>query len=78
MTVDVSTIALGIAAFVLAGFWREIHGFKREILRWQSKIDTVLFGAEGGNGLNGTAKDHEQRLRVLEHSCQHLHGAHHD
>ncbi len=63
---EIGTITLGIAAFLLAGAWRELHAFKREIQQWQSKIDTVLFGPEGNNGLNGTMKDHEQRLRVLE------------
>ena len=62
----VAAIAISFAAFVLAGFWVEIHGFKREIIKWQSKIDTVLFGPEGNNGLNGTLKDHESRLRQLE------------
>lgn len=64
---DIAAIAVSFTGFILAGFWREIHNFKREVLRWQSKIDTTLFGATGDNGLNGTTKDHEQRLRVLEH-----------
>lgn len=63
---DLTTVAVAFTGFVLAGFWREIHTFKREVTRWQSKIDTTLFGATGDNGLNGTAKDHEARLRALE------------
>ena len=63
---DLTGIAVAVAGFLLAGAWKEFHSFKREVQQWQSKIDTVLFGAEGGNGLNGTAKDHETRLRMLE------------
>jgi len=80
--VDVSTIALSVAGFVLAGAWREFHAFKREIQKWQAKIDTALFGAQGDNGLNGTTRDHEARIRVIENTCQimhseRLHGGHH-
>lgn len=63
---DVHTLSLGFTGFVLTMFWREIHSFKRQVERWQSKIDTTLFGPEGNNGLNGTTKDHETRIRVLE------------
>ena len=65
-TVTPTSIAVAFAGFVLAGFWREIHTFKRHINQWQAKIDVVLFGAQGDNGLNGGHKDHEQRLRSLE------------
>lgn len=61
-----TSIAVTFAGFVLAGFWREIHTFKRHINQWQAKIDTVLFGAHGDNGLNGVTKEHEQRIRRLE------------
>lgn len=64
-----TSIAVGFAGFVLAGFWREIHTFKRHINQWQSKIDTALFGVNGDNGLNGTQKDHEARLRLIERTC---------
>jgi hypothetical protein len=67
MNIDVAAIALAFAGFVLAGFWREMHKFKREIQQWQSKIDTVLFGPMGDNGLHGTVRDHETRIRMLEH-----------
>lgn len=50
----------------IAFFAREIYSFKREVLRWQAKIDTTLFGPEGANGLNGIVKDHELRIRSLE------------
>jgi len=63
---EIGTIGLGIAGFLLAGAWREFHHFKREVQKWQSKIDVVLFGPEGNNGMNGTSKDHEQRIRLLE------------
>jgi len=65
-TVTPTSIAVAFAGFVLAGFWREIHTFKRHINQWQAKIDVVLFGAQGDNGLNGGYKDHEHRLRALE------------
>lgn len=64
--VTLTTLAVGFTGFVLAGFWREIHAFKRSVESWQSKIDVTLFGATGDNGLNGTSKDHEQRIRSLE------------
>lgn len=63
---DIHTVALGFTGFVLTMFWREIHAFKRSVEKWQSKIDTTLFGPQGDNGLNGTSKDHETRIRVLE------------
>jgi hypothetical protein len=63
---DFTTAAVAFTGFVLAGFWREINVFKREVLKWQSKIDTTLFGATGDNGINGTVKDHEKRIRRLE------------
>lgn len=65
-TTDLTGIAVAVAGFILAGAWREFHQFKREIQGWQARIDTVLFGADGSNGLNGTSKDHEQRIRLLE------------
>jgi hypothetical protein len=37
-----------------------------DIKVWQSKINTTLFGPNGDNGLNGTSKDHEHRLRHIE------------
>ena len=63
---DIQTIAISFTAFVLAGFWREVHHFRTATQKWQSKIDVTLFGPEGSNGLNGTIKDHETRLRALE------------
>jgi hypothetical protein len=63
---NATSVAIAFAGMVLAGFWREIHAFKRQIEKWQARIDTVLFGPDGGNGLHGTTKDHEQRLRRLE------------
>lgn len=42
------------------------------------RVNTILFGANGDNGLNGDLKvlreareDHEQRLRLLEHHEAH-------
>lgn len=63
---DLTTIAFSVAGFLLAGAWREFHRFKRDVEQWQSKIDVVLFGPQGDNGLNGTSKDHESRLRLVE------------
>lgn len=66
MQMDIPTIAVSFTGFVLIGFWREMHAFKRSQQAWQAKIDTTLFGPEGSNGLNGVIKDHEQRIRALE------------
>jgi hypothetical protein len=68
--INVSDFAIAFAGFVLAGFWREIHLFKRDVGKWQARIDTALFGATGDNGLHGTSKDHETRLRALERHHQ--------
>lgn len=65
-TVTPTSIAVTFAGFVLAGAWREIHTFKRHINQWQAKIDTVLFGPGGDNGLHGMTKEHERRIRRLE------------
>lgn len=56
----------GVAALALTGFWREMHSLKREITSWRATIDTTLFGPHGENGLYGTVRDHEQRLRRVE------------
>lgn len=63
---SVSDVAVWFAGAALAFFGREMYSFKREIQRWQAKIDTTLFGPEGANGLNGSLKDHESRIRLLE------------
>ena len=73
-SLDLTGFAIAFAGFVLAGAWREFHHFKREIQKWQAKIDTALFGVTGGNGLNGISKDHETRIRQLENNCQAHHG----
>jgi hypothetical protein len=77
-SMDFQSFAITFAGFVLAGFWREIHMFKRDVGKWQAKIDVVLFGATGSNGINGTTKDHEQRIRQLEnfHHVEHGHSDH--
>lgn len=64
---DLQALITAFAGMVFAGFWREIHLFKQTVNAWQSKIDTHLFGVAGDNGLTGMVKDHEERLRVLEH-----------
>lgn len=64
---DLQAVITSFAAMVFAGFWREIHSFKQTVNAWQSKIDTHLFGVAGDNGLTGMVKDHEQRIRDLEH-----------
>lgn len=66
MDASLSNIALAVAGFLLAAAWRELHHFKREVQRWQGRIDVVLFGPNGDNGLNGTSRDHETRIRRLE------------
>jgi hypothetical protein len=66
---DLQTIITAFAGMVFAGFWREIHLFKQTVTSWQSRIDTHLFGPSGDNGLTGMVKDHEERLRVLEHDA---------
>jgi hypothetical protein len=63
---SLSDAALWFAGGAIAFFSREIYSFKREVLRWQAKIDTTLFGPEGQNGMHGTVKDHELRIRLLE------------
>ena len=64
---DLQTVITGFAGMVFAGFWREIHSFKQVVSAWQSKIDTHLFGVAGNNGLTGMVKDHEERIRDIEH-----------
>jgi hypothetical protein len=64
---DLQALITAFAGMVFAGFWREIHLFKQAVSAWQSKIDTHLFGAAGNNGLTGAVKDHEERIRDIEH-----------
>lgn len=64
--ISMADAAIAFTGVVLLGFWREMNSLKKHTLQWQSKIDTTLFGASGNNGLNGTTKDHEERIRSLE------------
>lgn len=66
-----------LTAFLLIWFWTAFHQIKdklteltKETKEWQAKIDVVVFGATGNNGLHGTSKDHETRLRLLEQSIE--------
>ena len=61
------TAAMGFTGLVLTGFWREQRALREDMRTWQAKINTTLFGPNGDNGLNGTSKDHERRIRTLEH-----------
>lgn len=64
--ISVGDAAITFTGVVLLGFWREMNALRKQTLQWQSRIDTTLFGVSGHNGLNGTSKDHEERLRTLE------------
>jgi hypothetical protein len=66
MQLDASNILQTVIALLLAGQWNATATFKREVRRWQDRVDVTLFGPGGDNGLNGTMKDHEQRLRAIE------------
>jgi hypothetical protein len=65
-SLTLTDIAVTFTGFVLIGFWREMHSLKNDIRAWQAKINTTLFGPNADNGLVGTSKDHEHRLRDLE------------
>lgn len=64
---QVSDLAVPFTGAVLMGFWKEMNSMRKQMIQWQAKIDTTLFGASGSNGLSGTSKDHEERIRILEH-----------
>jgi hypothetical protein len=66
MQLDPSNILQTVIALLLVGQWNATSTFKREVRRWQDRMDVALFGPDGNNGLNGTVKDHEQRLRAIE------------
>ncbi len=67
VAVTLESIGLGVTTIALVGFWREQRALRDDIRVWQSKINTTLFGPNGDNGLNGTSKDHETRIRTIEH-----------
>lgn len=63
--------ALTVAGVV--GAWRSVVAFQRRVEawhakmeKWQTRIDVVLFGADGNNGINGLTKDHAKRIHALE------------
>lgn len=74
-TVDINlgSILQGLTLAILVWFWNAFHQIKDQLTdlssttkEWQAKIDVALFGAKGDNGIHGTVKDHEQRLRHVE------------
>lgn len=55
------------------GAWRSVVAFQRRVEewhhkmeRWQTRIDMVIFGADGNNGINGLTKDLAKRVHSLE------------
>lgn len=73
LELNVGTLMQGLTLALLVWFWNEFHAikqrltdFQRESKEWQARIETGLFGATGENGLHGTSKDHETRIRLLE------------
>lgn len=73
VSVDMGTILQGLTVAILLWFFTQFHQmkdnlaeFKKETKEWQAKVEVGLFGATGENGLHGTSKDHEQRIRALE------------
>lgn len=78
--IDLSSIMQGLTLGILLWFWNQFHQIKdrlaeltRETKEWQAKVDVAMFGVTGTNGMHGMSKDHEVRLRLLEH-----HGKRHD
>jgi hypothetical protein len=65
--VSAEAVAMTFTGLALTGFWREQRALREDMRTWQAKINTTLFGPNGDNGLNGTSKDHETRIRALEH-----------
>jgi hypothetical protein len=61
--VSLETIVTGFAGLAAIAFWREMRALRDDFTTFRSTIHTALFGPEGNNGINGTVKDHETRLR---------------
>lgn len=75
--IDLGAIFQGLTLAFLIWFWNafnqvrdKLNELTQETKEWQAKIDVVVFGATGSNGLNGTVKDHEVRLRLLEQNIE--------
>ena len=53
-----------LIAFIL---WlgRAVLAFAKEMTEWR----VILFGRNGENGIQGTVKDHENRIRALENAA---------
>lgn len=75
--INLSAILQGVTVALLVWFWNSVHGIKeqlttltKETKEWQAKVDVALFGATGDNGMYGTVKDHETRLRLLEQKVE--------
>jgi hypothetical protein len=66
LQLTVTDIAVSFSSIILLAFWRDMNRFKQDTQTWQATIETALFGRDGTNGINGTVKDHEVRIRDLE------------
>lgn len=64
--VTVESIAMGVAALMLTAFWKDSRNEWKKAAEWRGEMKATLFGVNGTNGLVGTSKDHETRIRELE------------
>ena len=67
-SINLSTVMQTVMIAAIIGAWRSVAGFQRQAERWQQRVDHVLFGIDGTNGLHGTVKEHGKRIRALEQS----------
>jgi hypothetical protein len=73
INLDLNGVLQTVTVALLLSFFGSVNKLRDQLTRltketkeWQAKVDVALFGATGDNGLHGTVKDHEARLRSLE------------
>lgn len=66
MEINLGVILQAVATALLIGALQQLADFRRKVQSWQDRMDVAMFGPDGRNGVYGSVKDHELRLRRLE------------
>lgn len=78
ISLNLSGVLQALTVALLLWFFRAFDALRdqltqltKETKEWQARVNVALFGATGDNGLHGTVKDHEARIRSLEQTTEH-------
>lgn len=62
----INTIAMVFSGIVLLAFWRDMNDFKRKVERWQTRIETALFGPDGRGGVHDDVRELKHVVKELD------------